>query len=156
MSVFSTQSDSQFVAYGAAQVLSVSPTMRPSVLTFVEIPYTPSLLLGVQLPIAVVADHAFSEACEIGFNNYFEEMYQCSLSGECSFVERFYTWVDVEREMREQVITFHEKYGERLSWCAGFALGWLSALALVDRPLALQGVTFMSALVARLQGGATC
>ncbi len=156
MSVFFYQGDYQFVSSCPIQVSSVPPMTRPSVLTFVEMPYTPSLLLEVQLPISVVADSAFSEACEIGFNSYFEDMYQCSSSGECTFVERLYTWADVEREVREQVVTTHEKYGERLPWCAGSALGWLSALALTDRPLALQGAALVSALIACKQGGIAC
>lgn len=154
MSVFYAQGDNQFVSCHSVQAAGVLPVSRPSVLAFVDMPYAPSLLLEVALPISVVADDGFSEACRIGFNDYFGGMYQRSSSGECLFVERLYTWADVEREVREQVITFPEKYGEPLSWSAGSALGWLSALALTDRSLALQGAVLVGALVAHKQGGA--
>lgn len=132
-------------------------SVAPSVLEYVALPYSPSLLLEVHFPLALVADHGFSEACEVGFNDYFGEMCQESTLDELVCVERVYTWADVEQRVVSDMVTASEKLGERLPWCAGYALGWLSALALTQRSLALRGVGFLYALVTQVQkGDVTC
>jgi hypothetical protein len=132
----------------STSAMAVSP-LKPSDVK--EISYSPALLLDARFRPVLVVDSAFSEACEAGFNTYFEEMYHGSTPEDLVFVDRFYSCDEVEREVIESTVVAHQRDGERLPWCAGFVLGWLSALALVQRREACEGLKLLTFLVVRLE-----
>lgn len=118
---------------------------------FENIPYHPAFLLAADLPAALIADASYVRACEAGYGSYFEEMYlhdgDVSLFTNC-FYSRSYvmTYVAdnvVEKDVRPFLLA-------PLPWRVGFVLGWLSALSLTDRPLALAGLEMLTLLAARL------
>lgn len=120
-----------------------APVVKPS--DFLTLSYAPALLLDVRFPIVVIADAVFSDACEVGFDAYFDEMMSGSTFEDSYLEDHFYTWDEVERVLCENMSS---AYGDSLPWRAGFCLGWLSALALTDRPLALRGAELLCLLVA--------
>jgi hypothetical protein len=135
-------------------VMSVAPSkVAPVPADFLDIQYSPALLLDGRFHISIVADAAFSEFCEIGFNAYFHEMASYELaSNRVVFTNRFYCWDDVKSEVVREVIIDGDKYGERLPVRVSFTLGWLSALALTDLVLAQAGLELLVKLVASLRG----
>jgi hypothetical protein len=137
--VFSSTAASSFFAFPSGVPVTVAA--KPS--DVVDLPYSPALLFNVHFPIVVVADEAFSTACRIGFDMYFEDMFHGKLLEALQFEDHFYTWEEVERIVRDLL---SPASGERLVWRVGMCLGWLSALALTDRLVAERGVELLCSL----------
>ncbi len=119
-----------------------------TVADFVEMPYSPVLLLDSKFDVLITDDSEFREACEDGFKAYFEGMYEMDDEDDDVFVERCYTWAEVIESVVDNALSEGEP--GRLLPCverAGFALGWLSALALTDRPMARRALTVLEALL---------
>ena len=114
-----------------------------------EMPYASALLLDSKFDASITDDPEFRGACETGFDAYFEEMYAWNEVGDdLVFVEKQYAW----REVRTFVVRnamAHDGRGELLpcGWRAGFVLGWLSALALTDRSVALRALSVVERLL---------
>ena len=134
------------------QEISLPLVMVPTGLVapslFVDLPYAPGLLLDAHFPIAVVADEVFSQACRIGFDAYFEDLYEGSSSDEMHFVDRFYTTAQVKNEVGTEMLS-PQAQQEQLPWRVGFVLGWLSALALAQPQEAQAGLHFLLSIVER-------
>jgi len=119
-----------------------------TVADFVEMPYSPVLLLDSKFDVLITDDSEFREACEDGFKAYFEVMDEMDDEDDDVFVERCYTWAEVIESVVDNALSEGEP--GRLLPCverAGFALGWLSALALTDRPMARRALTVLEALL---------
>ncbi len=113
-----------------------------------DMPYAPVLLLDSKFDASITDDSEFREACEDGFKAYFEEMYEWDEEDDDVFVERCYTWAEVIESVVDNALSEGEP--GRLLPCverAGFALGWLSALALTDRSMARRALTVLEALL---------
>src|SRR6266567_4039785 len=98
---------------------------------FVDVPYSPAFLL------------------ESRFDAYFAEMFEWNEEHtDLVFVEKCYSWAEVAEVVAETML--HEDRPEHIesdASRAGFVLGWLSALALTHRSLALTGLTLLMVLV---------
>ena len=127
-------------------VVSVAALLTP--IDCVEIAYSPSLLLPFPFHVSLSPYADYVAGCETGFDAYFECMYQRDPQnqGLLVFVNRFYSWGEVSQKM----ISWVTDEEAPLEWSAGFSLGFLSALALTDRPLALAGLNLLSQLVSSL------
>src|SRR5690349_21577191 len=128
---------------------ALPPVCKPS--DFVNVEYTPSLLLCTSFTWPFVGDPYHHIACKDGFGAYFENMCQWNADGtDILFIDHFYTLGEVVQWLAENVCD-KKNYpvGGRmsLSWRVGIAVGWLSALALVDASLAAQGVQVLACLV---------
>ena len=117
---------------------------------FVDLPYSPALLLESRFDASVTDDPEFRAACESGFNAYFEHMYELDEEFHERFVEKRYTWVDLVTFVDETagVSGSRERNGVSFAWGAGFGLGWLSAHALVKRE---DAVLALGRLMARIE-----
>jgi len=128
---------------------TLTAVCKPS--DFVDVEYTPALLLCTSFTWPFVGDMNHHIACKDGFVLYFENMYHWSADGsEMLFIDHFYTLDEVVQWLTENVCK--HKYCPldgyiSLSWRVGIACGWLSALALVDAGLAAQGVQILARLV---------
>ena len=147
-SMFNQLGVSSVIGSRCASTDSLSLTV--SAAAFVDLPYSPALLLDSSFSATITDDSEFHTACESAFDAYFEEMYE--LDGNKSvFVEKFYSGSDMVIFVLENVL--HWKEDDRLAglssvaWDAGFALGWLSAHALVDRPASLLALEVLRALI---------
>lgn len=102
---------------------------------FVDLPYTPTLLLESGFPDSFTDAPEFQRACECGFDGYFEDMFEWNEERtELVFVERFCTLSEMQIILERGVKDFtlpHPDITMSLVWHAGFWLGWLSAFALV-------------------------
>jgi hypothetical protein len=116
---------------------------------FKDLPFNAALLLPVSLDVSLTAHPDFSEGCQCGDSSYFDEMYHVdpSTGDREVFIDHFYTWYEVEKQVREATLFHAERYSSSLSWAVGFVLGWLSALAFTDRALALRGFDLMVSLM---------
>lgn len=116
---------------------------------FVDLPYSPALLLDSSFSAAITDDAEFPVACSSGYEAYFEEMYQ--ENEECTgsvFVAQSYTRPDVIAFVMENARSHEAPFlPPSLAWDAGFVLGWLSAHALVDRPAALMGLEVLQRVI---------
>lgn len=148
-------------------VVSSSAVSSLTPADFQDVAYNSVLLLPVLLASSITEHPCYADGCEGGFESYFESMYD---NDECDnevFVNHFYARAELCSFVAECVLpetnsrmralldsreSWHHRFPRRV----GFALGWLSALALTDRPLALVGVQVLLTLVAHLQGSATC
>ncbi len=132
-------------------VSTVSMITKVSSLTaadFVDLPYSPALLLDSKFDVSITDDAEFREACEDGFKAYFEGMYEMDDEGDGVFVACCYTWAEVVEQVADSVLS--EGCPGRLLPCAeraGFALGWLSALALTDPSMAMRALSVLEALL---------
>ncbi len=120
-----------------------------TVADFIDVPYSPALLLDSKFDVSITDDPEFHEACRDGFTFYFGEMYEWDEEDDDVFVERCYTWVEVIESVVDNALSEGEP--GRLLPCverAGFALGWLSALALTDRSMARRALTVLEVLLA--------
>jgi hypothetical protein len=128
---------------------ALTPVCKPS--DFVDVDYTPALLLCTSFTWPFLGDPNHHIACKCGFDAYFEGMYDWNADGtDMIFVDHFYTWREVVQWLTESVCDRKDyPIGERmsLSWRVGIAVGWLSALALVDAGLAAQGLQVLANLV---------
>ncbi len=133
-------------------VSTVQVMTRVSPLTaadFVDMSYSPALLLDSKFDASITDAPEFREACRDGFTFYFEEMYEWDEQDNEVFVECRYTWAEVIESVVDNALSEGEP--GRLLPCverAGFALGWLSALALTDRSMARRALTVLEALLA--------
>jgi len=121
-----------------------------SAAAFVEMKYSPAVLLEASLGADITDDAEFRKACEWGFDAYFEEMYHWNASHtDLEFLETCYTWSEVVEFVIEVVLGEYQELAVMPSrcWRAGFVLGWLSALALVNRFDAVRAVTLLRALI---------
>jgi len=116
---------------------------------FLNVEYTPSLLLMTPITARFVGDPYHHIACENGFCCYFQNMVVVECDGREVFENRYYTAGDVDTFLTA-IVCEHKDYagvGSRsLSWRVGVAIGWLSALALTDRNLATYGLHAMETL----------
>lgn len=142
-----TQSDlvSALVIHQEIETVLLPPV---SAAAFVEVPYSPTFLLDCSFPAFIRHDHEFALACGCGFDDYFEMMYEWSESDELVFVEKFYTWAEVVTFVIDEMFPC-TWYGHETSlpFRAGFLLGWLSALALVNRSMAVMALDIVQALL---------
>jgi len=123
------------------------PIAKPS--SFVEVAYTPALLLPVHLDAALTTHADFASACEEGFYVYFEDLYANASDGELVCVERVYALTKVYAEVCEGVLSFLDRrFGDEITLASsvGFVLGWLSALALAQPVEAHAGVVLLQVL----------
>ena len=120
--------------------VSSGPLPAVSAAAFVEVPYTPAVLLNARFSAVITDDSAFREACAEGFEMYFFELERDMPS---------YEWTD----MVERVFAAAAPWDMRgvpalpVTWSAGFVLGWLSAHALVDHLVALMALEVLHALI---------
>jgi hypothetical protein len=117
---------------------------------FCDLPYSPALLLDGLFSAVITDDAEFHQACESGFNAYFEEMYELDEMLHESFVARRYNWADLAGFVSETVWSIHLhdwRRGVSAAWGAGFGLGWLSAHALLDRPASEMALEVLRALI---------
>ena len=138
-------------------VASVAVRLTPA--DFVDLPYSPVLLLPVHFDAALTSDPEYVTACEVGFDAYFEEMLVPGDSLEqASYVSYFYTCSEVLCLIADDLLGEEESIFSPSSsaWCAGFRLGWLSALALTQRDLALFVLAALVVLVDRLHSALLC
>jgi hypothetical protein len=141
MSVFSFNQINSFVA-----------PLVPS--QFQHISFSPALLLPVAFDVLVTTEPGYADGCAGGFACYFEDMREWNDVGDdFVFVDRVYTWAEVERIVCDDLLETCVPPGVTpapLPFNVGYTLGWLSALALTDRALALRGLSLLSALVDHL------
>jgi hypothetical protein len=129
------------------EVRSMAP-VPVTVAAFVDMPYSPAVLLESRFDVSMTGDGEFRAGCELGYGTYFEGMFEWNEScTDIVFVEKCYSW----REVVEFVVATgcHRDEPEPTprSWSAGFGLGWLSALALTNRHEAVMGLTVLTALL---------
>ena len=120
-----------------------------TVADFAELPYSPALLLDAKFDVSITDDPEFRIACRWGFDAYFELMHRLDkASGKSVFVAEVYSWDEVVRFLLNNVMDERGVADDRYrGWRAGFLLGWLSALALTDRVLAVNGLAIVERLV---------
>jgi hypothetical protein len=126
-------------------VVAVATSLTPA--DFQDMPYSSALLLPVCFDASITSHADYAPAVCDGFDEYFEDMWNVS-GTDLVFVDRFYSWDEVRREIVEGVVPRNDLreqfYGlPSLAWRVGFAVGWLSALALTDRALALRGLDWL-------------
>ena len=129
--------------------MPVKSSVAPLTLAdYADMPYSPAFLLDSKFDASLTDNPAFRRACEFGFVTYFDEMYEANEQGDDVFVERCYGWTEVVKIVVDEVL-FNERSGSVLSRAerAGVLLGWLSALALTDRALALRALTVAETLL---------
>jgi hypothetical protein len=112
---------------------------------FQDISYSPTLLLPVQFDTSLTLDPEYQEACQVGFDEGF------GLLSEEDERELF-NWDMVKNEVLTSLLDVQKVLPPgfptlSLAWASGFLLGWLSALALVDRSLALRGLELLTVLL---------
>lgn len=130
---------------------SVARSSSPA--DFKDLPYSPTLLLSVPFDAALTADAEYQESCEWGFNSYFAEMsHWTSDLSRCTFIDRHYSSAHVRQYLLREVGYDPVCNPGRLASRAGWGLGWLSALALTDQPLALCGLELLQELVLHDEG----
>ena|SRR5437588_5830335 len=130
-------------------VLTLAPVPRSSSPTdFKDLPYSPTLLLSAHFDAALTVDPEYHQGCECGFDSYFTEMHHwlAGLRGY-TFVDCFHTLVSVRDYLLNEIVYDPVRNPDLLAWRAGWGLGWLSALALTDRSLALMGLELLRKIV---------
>lgn len=122
---------------------------------FQDLPYSPTLLLSAPFAASLTADPEYQEGCQCGFDSYFTEMHHWlpDLRGFL-FVDRLHTLASVRDYLLSEIVYDPVRNPCLLSWRAGWGLGWLSALALTDQPLALLGLELLKMIV--LQDESDC
>ncbi len=135
-------------------VVTLAPVTRsPSTADFKDLPYSPTLLLSAQFDSALTADPEYQESCEWGYESYFAEMHRWLPDlREFTFHDRIHTLTSVEQYLLCEVVYDPVRNPGSLASRAGWGLGWLSALALTDRPLALSGLELLQDLVLQDEG----
>jgi hypothetical protein len=119
--------------------------------------YSSALLLPAQFDPCITADPEYQRALEAGFMDFLELF--CELlddEDEDESEQLPLTWDDVKHEIIENVFDTRKVFAPDfsmtvLAWDSGFMLGWLSALALIDRPLALRGLKLLLVFVNQVQ-----
>ncbi|GHO51697.1 hypothetical protein [Ktedonobacter robiniae] len=112
---------------------------------FVSTEYSSAFLLSTRLDTWIVGDSEFQKVCEWGFDGYFESMY-CESEDPAQLVlaEQSYSEAEVVQLVVDVVLPDHM---ESVASRAGYALGWLSALALIDRQTSLIGLSVWESLL---------
>lgn len=122
---------------------------------FQDLSYAPGFLIEYLGNASITTHPEYRSGCKDGFHGYFDEMFVWNESGtDLVFRDHFYT--------RTEVITFlvnciiKDRYLDSrivipFSFSVGFALGWLSALALTNYPLALSSLELLTVLVDQLR-----
>ena len=121
-----------------------------------DLPFDAALLLPHTFDTSIIVHEDFLSSCQEGFDAYFDNMLEQDREGYVFFVDHFYSWDEVQsfllqnafpnpNEVKLAALYRHELTS--LPFRVGFCLGWLSALALTDRALALQGLAFLAYLV---------
>jgi hypothetical protein len=112
---------------------------------FSNVSYSPALLLPVQFDTRLTLDPEYQEACQVGFDDGFgrlsEEDERELFNWDMVKNEVLTSLLDVQRVLPPGFPTLS------LAWASGFLLGWLSALALADRSLALRGLELLIVLL---------
>ena len=137
-------------------VLTQAPVTRSSSpANFKDLPYSPTLLLSAHFDASLTADPEYQEGCECGFDSYFAEMHYWlpDLRG-CTFIDHLHTSASVRGFLSSDMVFDRVRNPTPLAWRAAWCLGWLSALALTDQPLALSGLELLKKLV--LHGESDC
>jgi hypothetical protein len=120
-----------------------------TVADFNGLPYSPALLLDSKFDAAITDAVAFHEACQGGFEAYFDAMYDWDVEqGRAVFVAERYTWEEVIERVVDNALSEDEFHC--LLPCAervGFTLGWLSALAFTEPAMAGQALVVLEALL---------
>jgi hypothetical protein len=119
---------------------------------FDTMPYMAAILLPVALDAAIAEDSEYRAGCQAGFESYFAEMHQWDETvTRYVFVNRYYTAAQIKRRVRLELLDSDANgwEPELLPWRTGFVHGWLSALSLTDRELALYGMDVLLALLKR-------
>jgi hypothetical protein len=112
---------------------------------FLPVSYSPAFLLPVEFDPSLTHDPEYQEACHVGFDDAFGR-----LSEEDE--RELFTWEMVRNEVLRSLLDVEKVLPPgfptlSLAWASGFLLGWLSALALIDRSLALSGLELLTVLV---------
>lgn len=112
---------------------------------FQDISYSPAFLLPAQFDTRLTLDPEYQKACQVGFDDGIER-----LSEEDE--RELFTWDMVRNEVLTSLLDVQRVLPPgfptlSLAWASGFLLGWLSALALIDRPLALRGLELLTVLL---------
>lgn len=140
-------------SFPVVSLLSAAGSPIPA--DFQDIPYSPVLLLRAHFDVSITADPEYQSACETGFDAYFEEMVQWNEAGtDLVFIDCFSSCAEVISFVARGMIRDHcpSYWGVvSFSFSVGFVLGWLSALSLTDRALALVGLELLIVLVAHMQ-----
>lgn len=136
----------------AQVMIKVSPL---TVADFVDLLYSPALLLESRFDASITDDPEFRASCEWGFNAYFELMWEPNALGDdFVFVTKLYTSAEVVASVVRDV--WPEKKAmwlvPSLPWRAGYALGWLSALSLIQLREAGEGLAVLTVLVSQIEG----
>jgi len=135
----------------ALPVLSLS--VSPSVLTpeeIVDLDFSPDLLIASSFDLSITSHEIFHQACEYGYVDHIDQMCDWNESGtDYTCVYQSYTSLEVYQYVCSNFLapTPGLSGAAVLSWRVGFVLGWLSALALTDLPLANNGLEVLTALV---------
>jgi hypothetical protein len=118
-------------------VVSLLPTdgsLTPA--DFQHVSYSPTFLLPARFDASVVADPEYQQALEVGFRCFPPD-------DECRTIEEVENFLEDELDAGFRL-------GMSLPWTIGLLHGWLSALALTDRSLALAGLELLPVLVAQM------
>ena len=120
-----------------------------SAAAFVDLPYSPELLLDSGFNAAITSSSEFESACQWGYDTYFDDRYEWDDEGTgMVFVAESYPFAEVIGFVFRNI--FPEKYPHEtapLACRAGVILGWLSAHALVDRPVSLLALEVLRVLL---------
>jgi hypothetical protein len=123
-------------------------TVPVTVAAFVDVPYSPTLLLESRFDASMTDDGEFRAGCEWGYSAYFEGMFEWNASRtDIVFVEKCYSWSEVVEFVVATGRCRHEPEPTPHNWRAGFCLGWLSALALTNQYEAVMGLTMLTVLL---------
>jgi hypothetical protein len=115
---------------------------------FQHVSYSPAFLLPVHWDASITADPEYEAGCECGFDSYFTDMHHWlpNLSGY-TFIDRYHTPASVKSYLLSNMVYDPVRNPTLLAWRAAWCLGWLSALALTDRLLALMGLELLQHMV---------
>ena len=130
-------------------VVTLAPgTRSSSPADFQDLPYSPTLLLAAHFDASLTDDLEYLEGCEWGFHYYFAEMHHWTPDlSTYTFVDRHSTLDEVRDYLLREIVYDPVRNPTLLACRAGWGLGWLSALALTDRSLALMGLELLQELV---------
>jgi len=131
-------------------ILPQTPKTRSlSPADFQHVSYSPALLLPAEFDTSLTHDPEYQKACHVGFGDGFGR-----LSEEDE--RELFTWDVVRNEVLRSLLDVQKVLPPgfptlSLAWASGFLLGWLSAFAVIDRPLALSGLELLTVLVAHME-----
>lgn len=132
-------------------VSGTGPLLVLSPVDFVDVEYHAGLLLPVPFDGSITEHTEYVNACQYGYEAYFEVMLTGETFETSTFEAHFYTRTEVVKEVVDNMTKAGWSGLDSLAWRAGFLLGWLSALALTDAVLADLGVQVLLRLVKREQ-----